>query len=67
MSMAVMKPEPLWVFDPSTYFVGYGLLPLGGKWAVVKARNYNREDYDVITDWVDKPTAIGFLKLLKEK
>lgn len=65
--MAIMKPEPLWHFDPSTYFVEYGLLPLGGKWAVVKARNYNREDYDVITDWMDKPTAIGFLKLLKEK
>ena len=37
------------------------------KWAVVKAKTYDRTDYDIVTDWVDKPTAIGFLKLLKEK
>ncbi len=65
--MASLKPDIEWFFDPSTYFVEYGLLPLAGKWAVVKAKNYNRADYDIVTDWVDKPTAIGFLKLLKEK
>lgn len=65
--MAILKPEVEWIFDPNTYFAEYGLLPLAGKWAVVKARDYNRKDYDVITEWVDKPTAIGFLKLLKEK
>lgn len=65
--MAKLKPEPIWHFDPSTYFAEYGLLPLAGKWAVVKAKDYSSEDYDVITDWVDdKKTAIGFIKLLKE-
>ena len=65
--MAIAKPEVEWLYDPSTYFQEYGLLCLAGKWAVVKAKNYNTKDYDVITDWVDeKATAIGFLKLLKE-
>lgn len=66
--MSGLKPEPLWEFDPSVYFVEYGLLPLGGKWAVVKAKNYDRTDYDILTEWLpDRRTAIGFLKLLKEK
>ena len=65
--MAGLKPEPLWDFDPRIYFVEYGLLPLAGKWAVVKAKDFDRTDYDILTGWVDKPTAVGFLKLLKEK
>lgn len=65
--MAGLKPEPLWDFDPRIYFVVYGLLPLAGKWAVVKAKDFDRTDYDILTGWVDKPTAVGFLKLLKEK
>lgn len=65
--MARTKPEVEWVYDPRTYFVEYGLLCLAGKWAVVKAKDYNlgdKGDYDVVTDYVDRPTAIGFLKLL---
>ena len=69
--MAHDEPEVEWFFDPSTYFAEYGLLSLGGKWAAVKAKEPNVpgvNDYVVITGWVDdRKTAVGFLKLLKEK
>lgn len=66
--MAVTKPEIEWVLNPSKYFVEYGLMCLAGKWAVIKAKDFNRDDYQFMTDWVDdKKTAIGFLKLLIEE
>jgi hypothetical protein len=66
--MAKLKPEVEWIYNPNTYFVEYGLLGLAGKWAVVRAKDFNRGDYNVITAWVDeRRTAIGFLKLLTEK
>lgn len=62
------RPEVEWIYDPSTYFTNYGLLPLAGKWAVVKREKFLSGEYTVITDWVDdRKTAIGFLKLLKEQ
>lgn len=65
--MANAKPEVDWVYDPNTYFNKYGLLCLAGKWAVVKAKGFSPQNYDIVTDWVDdRKTAIGFLKLLKE-
>ncbi len=66
--MAIARPEVEWFYDPSTYWKEYGLTVLGGKWAVVKTKEHNGHDWDVITDWLDsRETAIGFLKLLKEK
>ena len=67
--MSTANPEVEWLYNPSTYWKEYGLLCLAGKWAVVKVKSYyTNDDYDVVTEWVDdRKTAIGFLKLLKEK
>ena len=67
--MAKTHPDVEWFYDPSTYCADYGLICLAGKWAVVKKkRPFDSDDYGVITEWVDeRKTAIGFLKLLKEK
>lgn len=65
--MANLKPKPEWFYDPRTYWKEYGIVNFAGKYAVVKSKAFDDEDYDVITDWVDRATAIGFLKLLKEK
>lgn len=67
--MAQMKPEVEWVYNPNTYFREYGLLHLAGKWAVVRATDFEvASDFEVITEWVDdRKTAIGFLKLVVEK
>lgn len=60
-----------WFYDPHTFMNKYGLLERNGKWAVVKnlSTDYiSREDYEVITDlFEDRETAVGFIKLLKEK
>ena len=68
--MAVIDPVE-WFYDSSTYWKQYGLVNLAGKYAVVKATGFSRtatgrDEFEVITDYVDRPTAIGFLKLLKE-
>ena len=69
--MAQAEPEVEWFYDPSTYFAEYGVICLAGKWAAVKAKDpgvLGVNDYVVITDWLDdRKTAIGFLKLLKER
>lgn len=65
--MAISKPEVEWFYDPSTYFKEYGITMLGnGKWAVVKA-GFMELDWEVLAEVADRKTAIGFLKLLKEK
>lgn len=64
--MAVTKPEVEWISSQSAMWREYGLLCLAGKWAVVRAKDH-KDDYEVVTDWVDdRKTAIGFWKLLKE-
>jgi hypothetical protein len=68
--MAITKMDIEWFYDPSTYFKEYGLTMLGGgKYAVVKAKGFmvSDEEYEVMTVVDDRKTAIGFLKLLKEK
>lgn len=65
--MSKLKPQVDWFYSPKSFFMEYGLLSLAGKWAVVKARSFDPEDYEVVTDWVDdRKTAVGFLKLLTE-
>lgn len=65
--MAIAKPEIEWLYETNEFFVDYGLMCLAGKWAVVKAKFYDIDNYEFVTDWVDdRETAIGFLKLLKE-
>ncbi len=66
--MAVTKPEVEWFRDPHNFWQVYGLINLPGKWAVVKSNSLLDDDYDILTEWLpDRGTAIGFLKLLKEK
>lgn len=67
--MAITRPEVEWFYDPSTYFREYGLTMLGGKWAVVRAKDFRRnEEFEALASGLDdRATAIGFLKLLKEK
>lgn len=67
--MAIARPEVEWFYDPSTYWKEYGLIVLGSKWAVVQAKTYiDTHGFNVIADGLDsRDTAIGFLKLLKEK
>jgi len=64
--MAYGKPEVEWFYNPSTYWKEYGLIDLAGKWAVVKSKGNFSDDFEVMTDYVDRATAIGFIKLLKE-
>jgi hypothetical protein len=70
--MSSGKPKPEWFYNVNTHeSEKYGLLNLGGKWAVVESTDrqyYEPSEYKVITEWLDdRKTAIGFIKLLKEK
>lgn len=67
--MAQTKPEVEWFYDPRTYFREWGLMNLAGKWAVVRAEDFNvNNNYKVVSPWVEqRQTAMGFLKLLKEQ
>lgn len=66
--MAIAKPEVEWISVTNEFFFDYGLINIGGKWAVVKATLYDQDNYEFVTDWVDdRKTAIGFIKLLMEK
>lgn len=63
--MANTKPEVEWFYDPNS-FTTYGVMCLAGKWAVVKEPAFG--DPVVVTEWLDdRKTAVGLLKLLKEK
>jgi hypothetical protein len=65
--MAIAKPEVEWLYDTDEFLVDYGLINIGDKWAVVKAKYYDKDNYEFVTDWMDDyKTAIGFIKLLKE-
>ena len=62
--MANLMPKVEWFDNPNSE-KRYGLVNLALKWAVVESKE---DGFRVITDWVDdRKTAIGFLKLLKEK
>ncbi len=70
--MSSGKPKPEWWYSFTTHEIEkYGLLKLGGKWAVVESTDrqcYEPSEYKVITEWLDdRKTAIAFIKLLKEK
>lgn len=66
--MAQAKPEVEWFYFPNTYWKEYGLIGLAGKWAVVKAKGFHfGDDYEQVSEWTERATAIGFLKLLREK
>ena len=70
--MAITKPKPEWFYNVNTHEIEkYGLLKLGGKWAVVESTDrqyYEPSEYKVITEWLDdRKAAIGFIKLLKEQ
>ena len=67
--MAITHPDVEWIFDVTTYTAEYGLLGLGGKWAVVrKVSPFDNKNFVVVTDYVDeRKTAVGFLKLLMGK
>jgi hypothetical protein len=72
--MAITKPKPEWWYSFTTHEIEkYGLLkhPWIGKWAVVESTDrqyFEPSAYKVITEWLDdRKTALGFIKLLKEK
>lgn len=68
--MAITRPKVEWFYDPNTYFYELGLTVLGGKWAVIRSKDVlgRDEEFEVLADGLDsRETAIGFIKLLKEK
>jgi hypothetical protein len=61
-------PAVEWFSDPMNFWMEYGVICLAGKWAAVKRKDFSDGSFEVLTDWLpDRKTAIGFLKLLKEK
>lgn len=67
--MGNARPEVEWFYDPATYWKEYGLICQAGMWAVVQATDFDvYPGFKLVTPYLnDRQTALGFLKLLKEK
>ena len=66
--MAVSVGNIEWFYNPSTYTREYGLWKMSDKsWAVVTDDHSTpHQAFKTLTVVSDRPTAIGFIKLLKE-
>jgi hypothetical protein len=66
--MARIAANIEWFYNPSTYTREYGLWRMSDKsWAVVQDDHSTPSQvFKTLTVVSDRPTAIGFIKLLKE-